>query len=105
MTDEIQKNIHAVVEELVLHGDRSLDKRISGSQASDEQTSDMASVRKDIYVRLLADLEKTKKRLNRDSGQEVERQKEKLLKDVLQFADGLDLSLIHLTRKFHDNLQ
>jgi molecular chaperone GrpE len=102
MTDEIQKNIHAVVEEPVLHGDCSLDKEISGSQASDEKISDMASVWKDRYVRLLADLENTKKRLARDSGQEVGRQKEKILKDVLLFADGLDLSLIHLTGK-NDN--
>ena len=57
MTDEIQKNIHAAVEESVLHGDCSLDKEISGSQASDAQISDMASVRKGRYVRLIADLE------------------------------------------------
>lgn len=50
---------------------------------------------KERYLRLLADLENTKKRLTRTSIQEIEAQKERLLRDVLPVADGLDLALLH----------
>jgi molecular chaperone GrpE len=49
------------------------------------------------YLRLRADLENTKKRLERTSAQEIERQRESLLFDILPIADGLDLALQHIS--------
>jgi molecular chaperone GrpE len=54
-----------------------------------------ATVWKNKYLQLLADLENTKKRLARTSAQEVVAEKEKLLRDMLPVADNLDLALLH----------
>ncbi len=62
---------------------------------TEQQSSDMGAVWKERYLRLLADLENTKKRLARTSAQEVEAKMETLLRDILQVADGLDLALLH----------
>jgi molecular chaperone GrpE len=97
MADEMQGNADAVIRGQRSQADNRFNKETSGQRQTGDQKSDMASVWKDRYIRLLADLENTKKRLARDSAQEVERQKEKLLNDVLQVADGLDLALLHLS--------
>ena len=59
------------------------------SQAN-EQEPDEATVWKDKYIRLLADLKNTQSRLARSSAQEVEAEKKSLLRDMLPVADGLD---------------
>ncbi len=64
-----------------------------------EQGSDEATVWKNKYIRLLADLKNTQNRLARSSAQEVEADKKSILRDVLPVADGLDLALIHLSRE------
>lgn len=69
-----------------------IDPRIS---PANEQLSDVAMVWKEKYLRLVADLENTKKRLARSSAQEVEAEKEALLRDALPVADALDLAFIH----------
>lgn len=61
----------------------------------DNQSQDEVAVWKERYLRLLADLENTKKRLTRTSAQEVETKQETLIKDILPIADGLDLALRH----------
>ncbi len=66
---------------------------------TDQQSSDMEAVWKERYLRLLADLENTKKRLARTSAQEVEAKMETLLRDILQVADGLDLALLHTSHE------
>ena len=63
---------------------------------------DEAAFWKDKFARLFADLDNTKKRLARTSAQEVEAQKETLLRELLPVADGLDLALLHTSEK-HDN--
>lgn len=68
------------------------------SQAN-EQEPDEATVWKDKYIRLLADLKNTQSRLARSSAQEVEAEKKSLLRDMLPVADGLDLALLHLSRE------
>ncbi len=60
-----------------------------------EMQTHEAALWKDKYLHLLADLENTKKRLARTAAQDVESEKEKLLRDVLPVADGLDLALLH----------
>lgn len=65
------------------------------SNENDQQSPDEGAVWKERYLRLLADLENTKKRLTRTSAQEVESKFEMLLRDILQVADGLDLALMH----------
>jgi len=65
------------------------------SNTNDQQSPDEGSAWKERYLRLLADLENTKKRLKRTSAQEVESKIEMLLRDILQVADGLDLALMH----------
>ena len=62
---------------------------------TDQQSPDEGAVWKERYLSLLADLENTKKRLERTSAQGVEAQKETLLRDILPVADGLDLALRH----------
>ena len=62
---------------------------------TDKQLPDEVAVWKERYLRQLADLENTKKRLARSSAQEVDAQKEMLLRDILPVADGLDLALLH----------
>ena len=62
---------------------------------TDQQSPEEGAVWKERYLSLLADLENTKKRLDRSSLQSVESQKERLLKDILPVADGLDLALRH----------
>jgi molecular chaperone GrpE len=62
---------------------------------ADERSLDDVAAWKERYLRLRADLENTKKRLARSSSQEVEAQKEALLKDILPIADGLELALMH----------
>ena len=62
---------------------------------TDQQSPDEGAVWKERYLRQLADLENTKKRLERSSAQKVEAQKETLLRDILPVADGLDLALLH----------
>ncbi|MDX2479842.1 MAG: nucleotide exchange factor GrpE [Desulfuromusa sp.] len=81
MNDEIIKNISAT------NGDINMQ--------ADEHPLGEVEVWKERYLRLLADLENTKKRLVRTSAQEVEAQQEALLKDILPIADGLDLALMH----------
>jgi len=66
---------------------------------TDKQSPDEGTVWEERYLRLLADLENTKKRLARTSAQEVEAQKETLLRDILQVADGLDLALRHISHE------
>ncbi|MBU1344614.1 MAG: nucleotide exchange factor GrpE [Proteobacteria bacterium] len=97
MADELQEKAYTVTGGQRSQADDNSNKETSGQRQGGEQKSDMTSVWKDRYIRLLADLENTKKRLSRDSAQEVERQKEKLLSDVLLVADGLDLALLHLS--------
>ena len=80
MADEIQTNISTF-------GGMDTDP--------DNQLSDEGSVWEERYLRQLADLENTKKRLTRSSALEVVAQKEILLRDILPVADGLDLALRH----------
>ena len=82
MTDEILINT-------VTPGGGDTDKE------TDKQLPDEGAVWKERYLRQLADLDNTKKRLTRSSAQEVEAQKETLLRDILPVADGLDLALLH----------
>jgi molecular chaperone GrpE len=77
------------------------DDGITASQSAQRQP-DEAAFWKDKYARLFADLDNTKKRLARTSAQEVEAQKEALLRELLPVADGLDLALLHTSEK-HDN--
>jgi len=88
-------------------GSRNFDKR-NGNDIEDDgpglsqpghRKPDEASFWKDKYARLYADLENTKKRLIRMSAQEVEAEKEVLLRDVLPVADGLDLALMHTSHE------
>ena len=67
--------------------------------ADDNQLQDGETAWKERYLRLLADLENTKKRLARTSAQEVQGQKETLLRDILPIADGLDLALLHTSHE------
>ena len=84
MTDEMQINAGTP-------GDRDSE--------TDQQSPDEGAVWKERYLRLLADLENTKKRLARTSAQEVETQRETLLRDILPVADGLDLALLHTSQE------
>ena len=85
MDNEVLKNTSATNEE--------------GNTQVDEQSLDEVDVWKGRYLRLLADLENTKKRLARTSAQEIESQQETLLRDILPIADGLDLALMHISRE------
>ena len=99
MADEMQKNTRAETGNNGPQPDSGTENDVSRGSQPDEQQPDEAAVLKDKYVRLYADLENTKKRLARSSAQEVEAEKEALLRDVLPVADGLDLALMHTPRE------
>jgi molecular chaperone GrpE len=77
----------------------NINQKVPRVSQPDEQQPDEAAVWKEKYARLFADLENTKKRLARSSAQEVEAEKEALLRDALPVADGLDLALKHTSRE------
>ncbi|WP_242637556.1 nucleotide exchange factor GrpE [Desulfobacter hydrogenophilus] len=99
MTDEMQKNTRASTGNIGTLPDSGSEDETSRVWQPDEQQPDEAAVWKEKYVRLFADLENTKKRLARSSAQEVEAEKEALLRDVLPVADGLDLAVMHTSRE------
>lgn len=76
-----------------------INTNISVDTEIDNQPPDEGDVWKERYLRLVADLENTKKRLARTSAQEVEEQREALLRDILPVADGLDLALRHISQE------
>ena len=82
MADKMQKNTGAAMGKVGTQSDRDAEDEVSRVSQSDKQQPDEAAVWKDKYVRLCADLENTKKRLARSSTQEVEAEKEALLRDV-----------------------
>lgn len=81
MDDEMMQNYSSTNEEI--------------NTQADQQSPDEVADWKERYLRLRADLENTKKRLERTSAQEIEAQQETLLRDILPIADGLDLALRH----------
>jgi molecular chaperone GrpE len=95
MVDDRQGNIRDVTGEPEIPPDGDFVGEASQRPQTDQQLSGDAALWKGKYLHLLADLENTKKRLARTSAQEVEGEKEKLLRDVLPVADGLDLALLH----------
>lgn len=97
IVDELKKRADAATRNQSSQADGNIRKETSGQEPTEDLKPDIASAWKDRYIRLLADLENTKKRLTRASAQEVEIQKRELLDDVLQFADGLDLALKHIS--------
>ncbi|MFC1825585.1 nucleotide exchange factor GrpE [Thermodesulfobacteriota bacterium] len=99
VADEMLKNIRAATENMVRQPDGGSDDDVSRVSQPDEEQQDEAAVWKDKYARLFADLENTKKRLTRNAAQDVESEKEALLRDVLPVADGLDLALMHTPRE------
>lgn len=84
-----------MADEIQINTGTSWDKKT----VTDQKSPDEGAVWKDRYLRLLADLENTKKRLTRTSAQEVEAKIETLLRDILQVADGLDLALSHTSHE------
>lgn len=68
---------------------------VFGVSSFDQRQPNDAAFWKNKYARLFADLENTKKRLARTAAQEVEAEKEALLRDVLPVSDGLDMALMH----------
>lgn len=84
-----------MADEIQINTGTSWDKNMG----TDQQSPDEGTVWKERYLRLLADLENTKKRLIRTSAQEVEAKIETLLRDILQVADGLDLALLHTSHE------
>jgi len=90
---------------LVQRGEMMSDEIVIDTRTTNEDITNHAAeqllaevaIWKEKYLRLCADLENTKKRLERTSSREVEAQKENLLKDILPIADGLDLALKHIS--------
>ena len=97
MTDEMQKNTRVETGNTGPQPDSSSEGEVSRVSQPDARQPAAADVWKDKYLRLHADLENTKKRLARSYAQEVEAEKEALLRDVLPVADGLDLALMHIS--------
>jgi molecular chaperone GrpE len=99
MADEIIRNFKAGPKKRTKPYGNASDDGGPGISHPEHQQPDEAALWKDKYVRLYADLENTKKRLIRSSAQEVEAEKEVLLRDVLPVADGLDLALMHTSNE------
>ena len=79
--------------------DSGTEDEVSQEPQPVEQGPDAAMVWKEKYLRLVADLENTKKRLARISAQEVAAEKDAILRDVLPVADALDLAFMHASRE------
>jgi len=60
-----------------------------------EQLQSQAEIWKDKYLRLYADLDNTKRRLQQQSAFQVEQQKKQLLRDFLPVIDNLERALQH----------
>ena len=102
MEDEKKEDTRAATGNMFRQPDNGPEDEVSRVSQPDEEPPNETAVWKDKYVRLFADLENTKKRLARSSAQEVEAEKEALLRDVLPVADGLDLALMP-TQQEDDN--
>jgi molecular chaperone GrpE len=99
MADEMQKNVGTATGDMNKQSESGSEDEVSRVSQPNEQQPDEAAVWKEKYARLLADLENTKKRLACSSAEEVEAEKESLLRDVLPVADSLDLALLHTSRE------
>jgi molecular chaperone GrpE len=95
MADEIKIDTGADSNDIANQNGNHIEDGVARVSQPDQQKPDEAYFWKDKYARLYADLENTKKRLTRSSAQQVEAEKEALLRDVLPVADGLDLALMH----------
>ena len=69
----------------------------STGESVNEPQLEEAAIWKNKYIRLLADLENTQKRLTRNAAREIEQEKEALLLELLPVADGLDLALAYIS--------
>jgi molecular chaperone GrpE len=72
---------------------RSLEAQLELSQVRSRETMDRLKEAHDRYVRAVADLENYKKRASRERDEVLKYGNEKLLKDLLPVADGLDRAL------------
>ena len=62
-----------------------------------QETQGDADVWRDKYLRLAADLENTKRRLERQYQHRAQQSQERLVKDLLPLADNLERALAHAT--------
>jgi molecular chaperone GrpE len=95
MVEEIKINTGTGVEDAAIKRPGEIEENLSRVSHPDQGQPGEAVLWKDRYARLFADLDNTKKRLIRSSAQEVEREKERMMKELLPVADGLDLALMH----------
>ena len=102
MVDNNQENSSGAIDGPEMQSDGGCAGGAPQKPQADEQASNEADLWKDKYLHILADLGNTKKRLARTSAQEVETEKEKLLREILPVADGLDLALLHAARDEDD---
>lgn len=65
------------------------------AQAEATATAEEEPNWKDLYLRLYADLENSKRRLARNYEVRLEQEKERLLRDILPLADNLERALAH----------
>ena len=65
-----------------------------------EQLQEEVNTWKDKYLRLYADLDNTKRRLQQQSAIQVEQQKKQLLRDFLPLVDNLERALQHASGDF-----
>jgi len=99
MDNDIQKIVKAAVKIFDSQPEDNLKKKSSGQLEAKREKSDTASVWKDKYLHLLADLENSKKRMERAAAKEIEYQSIEFLKDIMRVADGLDLVLKHVSEQ------
>jgi len=99
MADGIKINAGADSKNIATQEGTYIEDDGSGVSQTDQPQPNDAAFWKDKYARLFADLDNTKKRLARSAAQEVESEKEVLLRDVLPVADGLDLALTHTSHE------
>ena len=74
-------------------------------EAELEAVRQEASEYKDKYLRAAAELENTKKRLERRYADQAEEEKKRLLRNFLTVADNLERALAHSGDGLHDGVQ
>jgi len=73
------------------------EEKIAPQEEHSQETQEDADAWRDKYLRLAADLENTKRRLERQYQHRAQQSQERLVKDLLPLADNLERALAHAT--------
>ncbi len=92
-----ERTTEATSEQQTAEAARDLEQELAACREALEAAQAEAAEWKDRCLRMQADLENTRKRLERRYAEELEREKERILQAMLPLADHLEAALQHAT--------